>query len=350
MLVVAPLLVLILGPTLADAAPKADLVVVWAPNMKTAPVEAAAKKAGAAFINSSPPPEASARTGDVVVQGIAAFDALELDRAWSLLEQARSEAVRTGGAGLTRARLSDLFLYRGLVKLQQNDSSSAWEELVASATIDPARELDPGRFAPKVKAEFDRARETVSAKKKATLKIDAAAGCNVYVDGVPAPASVELPLGSHWINGSCPDSRPDGYRLELTGDITFPFHPPPYPLPNDSDVLAQARVAGHGLNSFVSIEVRSGVATARLVGIDGRERDRKTVNVDHGDLTPVGEALTALLVPPPKTHWYKSKWAYAGAAAVAAAIIAVPVTLALTSDSGPTSASSSPDWHGMPPW
>jgi hypothetical protein len=350
MLVVAPLATLGFGSAAADAAPKADLVVVWAPGMKTAPVEAAAKKAGAAFVNTSPPAEASAKTAEVVVQGIAAFDAFDLDKAAQLLEQARSEAVRTGGAGLSRAQLSDLFLYRGLIKLQQNDTSSAWEELVASATVDPSRELDPGRFAPKVKAEFDRARETVNAKKRVTLKIDSTAGCAVYVDGVPAPGAVELPLGSHWVNGSCPDSRPDGYRLELTGDITFPFHPPPYPLPNDSDVLAQARVAGHGLGSFISIEVRSGVATARLVGIDGRERDRKTVNVNNGDLTPVGEALTALLLPPPPKHWYKSKWTYASAGALAAAIIAIPVTLILTSDTTPTNASSAPDWHGMPPW
>ena len=350
LLVVAPLAVVVLGTMPADAAPKADLVVVWAPGMKTAPIEAAAKKAGAAFINSSPPPEASAKTGEVVVQGIAAFDALDLDKAWQLLEQARSEAVRTGAAGLSRARLSDLFLYRGLIKLQQSDDSSAWEELVASATVDPSRELDPGRFAPKVRTEFDRARETIASKNKVTLKIDAAPGCSVYVDGVPAPGSVQLPLGTHWVNGTCPDSRPDGYRLEVTGDITFPFHPPPYPLPNDADVLAQARVAGHGLGSFISIEVRSGVATARLVGIDGRERDRKTVNVNNGDLTPVGDALGALLLPPPATHWYKSRWAYAGAGAIIAGLIAIPITLALTSDTGPTSASSMPDWHGMPPW
>jgi len=349
-LVVAPLALLALQAMPADAAPKADLVVVWAPGMKTAPIEAAAKKAGAAFVNTSPPPEASAKTGEVVAEGIGAFDALDLDRAWQLFEQARSEAVRTGGAGLTRARLSDLFLYRGLIKIQQGDTSSAWEELVASATIDPSRTIDPAKFAPKVVAELDRARETVNAKAKVKLTIEAAEGCNVYVDGVPSPGSIDLPVGSHWINGSCPDSRPDGYRLELTGQLTFPFHPPPYPLPNDADVLAQARVAGHGLSSFISIEVRSGVATARLVGIDGRERDRKTVNVDRGDLTPVGDALLALLTPPPPKHWYKSKWTYAGAGAIAAALIAIPVTLVLTSDNTPTHASSMPDWHGMPPW
>ena len=350
-LVVAPLALLLMSPQrAAEAAPKADLVVVWAPGMKTAPVEAAAKKAGAAFVNSSPPPEASARTANLVVEGIAAFDALELDKAWGLLEQARSEAIRTGGAGLSRARLSDLFLYRGLIKLQQGDDSSAWEELVAAATVDPSRTIDPAKFAPKVVAELDRARESVNAKPKVNLKIDAAAGCSVYVDGVPSPGTIQLPVGSHWVNGSCPGSRPDGYRLELTGDITFPFHPPPYPLPNDTDVLAQARVAGHGLNSFISIEVRSGVATARLVGIDGRERDRKTVKVENGDLAPVGDALLALLVPPPPKHWYKSKWTYAGAGALAAALIAIPVTLVLTGDTGPTSASSSPEWHGMPPW
>lgn len=331
----------------AVAAPKADLVVVWAPGMRVAPVESATKKAGAAFINKSPSPEAAAQTAQLVAKGIAAFDALELDNAWQLLEQARSEAVRLGGSGLTRAQLSDLFLYRGLIKVQQGDTTSAWDELVASSTVEPTRELDPGRFSPKVRAEFDRARETVNAKPRATLTVKAPDGCSVIVDGVPAPGPVSLPVGSHWINASCTARRPYGYKVELTSDVTVPIEPSPYLPPTDSEVLVQARTAGS--RAFVSVEVRAGVATVRLVGLDGRERDRKTVNVT-GDLGPVADALTELLTPSPERHWYQSKWTWIGVGAFAAALIAIPVTAVLSNDSGPTNASARPDFNGMAPW
>lgn len=331
----------------AMAAPKADLVVVWAPGMRVAPVETAAKQAGAAFINQSPSPEAEAQTAQLVAKGIAAFDALELDQAWQVLEQARSETVRLGGAGLSRAQLSDLFLYRGLIKVQQGDTTSAWDELMAASTIEPTRELDPGRFSPKVRAEFDRARATVTAKPRANLTVKAPEGCAVNVDGVPAPGPVTLPVGSHWINASCTDRRPYGYKVELTSDVTVPIEPAPYLPPSDSELLVQARTAGS--RAFVSVEVRAGVATARLVGLDGREQDRKTVTVT-GDLGPVADALTELLTPAPARHWYQSKWTWVGIGAVAAALIAIPVTAALSNDSGPTNATARPDFNGMTPW
>jgi hypothetical protein len=330
-----------------EAAPTGDLVVVWAPGMRTAPVEAAAKRAGAAFVNKSPSAEAAAQTAQLVGRGIAAFDGLELDQAWQILDQARSEAVRTGAAGLTRAQLSDLFLYRGLIRVQQGDTSSAWEELVAANTIDPTRELDPGRFAPKVRAEFDRAREAVNAKARAKLTVKAPDGCNVTVDGVPAPGPVTLPIGGHWINASCTDRRPWGSKIELTTDVTVPIEPTAYLPPSDSELLVQARTAGS--RAFVSVEVRAGVATARLVGLDGRERDRKTVSVSN-DLGPVADALTELLTPPPSHKWYQSRVVWVSAGAIAAALIAIPVTAYLSTSSGPTNATTRPDWNGMPPW
>lgn len=44
----------------AAAAPTADLVVVFAPGMRTTPLEAAAKRAGAAMIDTSPKPAGAA--------------------------------------------------------------------------------------------------------------------------------------------------------------------------------------------------------------------------------------------------------------------------------------------------
>lgn len=334
----------------AEAAPKADLVVVWAPGMRTAPIDAAAKRAGAAFIDTSPKPAGTAQTAALVQAGVQAFDELKFDDAWQALERARSEVDRTGADGLTQAQLSDLFLYRALVRAQQGDSTEGWEELVAANTIDPTRELDPGRFPPKVRADFERARDTVKTKARAKLTVQAPEGCATTVDGRPAPGPVELVVGPHWVNTRCPDRQPEGFRIELTGDVRLPLEPRPYLPPNDTELLVQARTAG--ARAFVVVEVRAGVATARLVGLDGRERDRKTVTVT-GDLAPVADGVQALLAPPPDKRWYDSRVVWAvGGAAIAAAIL-IPVTAFLANDSSagnPTARPMFPTEDSLPPW
>jgi hypothetical protein len=82
-------------------------------------------------------------------------------------------------------------------------------------------------------------------------------------------------------------------------------------------------------------EVRADVATARLIGIDGRERDRRTVGVTTG-LAPLGAAVRELLRPPSPTPWYQTKWAYAGGAAAIAAAIAIPLTFIFARNTTPT--------------
>jgi hypothetical protein len=346
---VALTLVAIAG-AVATAAPTADLVVVWAPGMRTAPLEAAAKRAGAALIDASPKPAGTAQTGQLVQAGVQAFDELKFDEAWKALERARSEVDRTGADGLTQAQLSDLFLYRALVRAQQGDSTAGWEELVAANTIDPTRELDPGRFPPKVRADFERARDTVKTKPRAKLTVQAPEGCATTVDGRPAPGPVELVIGPHWVSTRCADRQPEGFRIELTGDVRLPIEPRPYLPPNDTELLVQARTAG--ARAFVVVEVRAGVATARLVGLDGRERDRKTITV-NGDLAPVADGVQALLAPPPDRRWYDSKVVWAlGGAAIAAAIL-IPVTAYFAGDSAagnPTARVSFPTEDKLPPW
>ncbi len=334
----------------AAAAPTADLVVVWAPGMRTAPLEAAAKRAGAALIDTSPKPAGTAQTALLVQQGVQAFDELKFDVAWQALERARSEVDRNGADGLTQAQLSDLFLYRGLVRAQQGDSTNGWDELVAANTIDPTRELDPGRFPPKIRADFERARETVKTKARAKLTVQAPDGCTTSVDGRPAPGPVELVVGPHWVNTRCADRQPEGFRIELTADVRLPLEPRPYLPPNDTELLVQARTAG--ARAFVVVEVRAGVATARLVGLDGRERNRKTITVTN-DLAPVADGLSGLLAPPPDKRWYDSKVVWAlGGAALAAAIL-IPVTAYFANDAGAGNPTARPAWpteDTMPPW
>jgi hypothetical protein len=323
------LLVLALAAPAGAAPPSADLVVVWAPGLRIAPIEAAARRAGAALIDKTPRPAGTAQTAQLVQRGVQAFEELRFDEAWQALEQARSEVDRTGADGLTQAQLSDLFLYRGLVKAQQGDTTNGWEELVAANTIDPTRELDPGRFPPRVRADFERARETVGARPRAKLTVVAPEGCATAIDGRPAPGPVDLVVGPHWVHTRCPDRQPEGFRVEVTGDVRLPVEPRPYLPPNDTELLVQARTAG--ARAFVVAEVRANVATARLVGLDGRERDRRTVAIS-GDLGPLADGVADLLAPPPERRWYQSRWAWAAGGAALAAAVLVPLTAFLAGD------------------
>jgi hypothetical protein len=54
-----------------------------------------------------------------------------------------------------------------------------------------------------------------------------------------------------------------------------------------------------------------------------------------GGLAPLAEAVGQLLAPA-SPHWYESRWAWAGAAALVAAAIAIPFTAAFNRNGGPS--------------
>ena len=322
------LLLVLALPAPAEAAPSADLVVVWAPGASVTPVSQAARGAGAAVMDRSPPRAGAANTLQVVQTGIDAFARGDLEQAWNVLEQARSDVDRDGAAGLTRAQLSDLFLYRGLIKTQQGDTNAAWEELLVANTIDPTRDLDPNRFPPNVRAEFERARDSVKKKERVEINVTSLDNCRVRVDGAPTMGPIQAAVGRHWYQVTCPDRQPEGQRFELTTPFKAKIEPAPFVPPSDTELLEEARRSG--ARAFIVAEVHTNVATARLVGLDGRERDRRTVSI-YGDLGPLADAVAALLAPPP-SHWYQSRWAWVAGGGLLAAAIAVPLTALLSRD------------------
>jgi hypothetical protein len=336
--------VAVLGMALAsrgEAAPAADVVVVWAPGARVAPIDEVARQAGAAVIDRSPSANAIPATASILKRAIDAYDGLRYDDAWATLQEARALADRTGAAGLTQTQLADLFLYRGLVKIQQGEPNTYWDELVTSVTIDPVRVLDPARFPPRVATELARVRQALTDRKRATLAVDAPAGCTVLIDGAAASAvgSAQPLVGSHWVHVTCADRAPWGTRAELTGDQLVVARNTVLAPPTDDEVLIQARTVG--ANAFVAVEVRSGVGTARLVGVDGRERDRRSVAIT-GDLVPLARAVRELLAPRNQPRWYESRWAWAAGAAAVAAAILIPVTAAITQSSSPSTWTAKP--------
>jgi hypothetical protein len=315
------------------AAPAADVVVVWAPGGNVAPLATVARSHGAALIDRSPSPPAPPDTAVTLQRGIDAYDGVRYDQAHAILDQARDECDRTGAAGLTNEQLQDLFLYRGLVQTQLGDDTQAWDELVAAIVVDPTRVPDPARFPPKVVDTLARARkQTLEQHAAAELDVSTPAGCNTFVDGAATASREKLVTGAHWIRVTCADRPPWGERIELTTlGASIAADPPRFAPPAEADLLVQARVAG--ARAIVIAEVHGTIATARVVALDGRELDRRTIEIDtRGDLTPLARAIDAMLTPATEQrHWYASKWAWAGGAALLAAAILVPITAAIAS-------------------
>jgi hypothetical protein len=324
------------APIAARAAPAADVVLVWAPGAKTDGLAAVARKAGAAVVDRSPAAQAPPDTAAVVARAIAAYDALRLDDAWAALDEAVTQIDRTGAAGLTRARLGDLFLYRALVRAQQGNADGAWDDLVRAATVDPTRVLDPARFPPRVTADLQRARDSLAGHAPVGLAVAAPPDCTVFVDGDAAPAELRVVAGTHWIRAACSAHAPWGTRIDVAVDTKITAAGAALAPPSDDDALIQARTIG--ARAFVRVDVRGDVALVRLVGADGRERDRRTVSLAHGAdaLAPVAAVVGDLLVPglavAHRSHWYQSKWLWAAGAAVIVAAVAIPVTAALAAD------------------
>jgi len=328
----------------ALAAPGADLVVVWAPGTTIQPIEVVGHARGAAVIDRSPAPPATVETEQFLSRGIAAYTVIRLDEATSLLDQAKGLADKTGGAGLTRAQLSDLFLYRGLVRAAQGNESAAWEELVEALVIYPARTLDPSQYAPKISALLARVQEDVATKHPtAKLVLDAPQGCTTLVDGEPVAGAVLRPTGPHFVRVVCPDHEPWASQVDLTSlDMHLVGSPKPYEAPSETEVLIQARAAN--ARAVIVVEVRGALAMVRLVGIDGRERDRRSASVAHGDLAAVATIVDGMLAPPTiaREPWYRSRWAWVTGAVVVTAAIAIPLTAAIAGNTGATDATVRP--------
>ena len=328
-------MILVAVATRAVAAPAADVVMVWAPGTNLRAVADVAHARGAAMIDLSPPPPAAVETARFLQRGIEAYQAIRFADAQKALDQARDLADQTGAANLTNAQLYDLFLYRGLVKLAQDDQT-ARDELVTATIINPTRTPDPQLYPPKVAEMLATVRNEVQ-KDPAKLELQTPAGCTIVVDGDAVAGPILRLPGPHWVRVTCASYEPWATRFDLTANgATIPVTPKPYARPDDSQLLVQARVAG--AHALVAVEVGEGLAVVRSIGIDGREHDRKSVAV-HGDLAPAAPLVDAMLAPPVvvETHWYHSRWAWAGAAAIVAAAIAIPITAAVAGAGGESS-------------
>ncbi|MFT3696518.1 MAG: hypothetical protein QM831_25480 [Kofleriaceae bacterium] len=345
MRVVSALLVM---TSVALASPGADLVVTWTPGVSPQPIVAVGRTRGVAVIDRSPASAATPETARWIAEGKAAYDAIKLPEAQAALDEAKKQAETSGAAGLSRAQLSDLFLYRGLVAVAQGNETAAWDELVEALLIYPSRTLDPSQYAPKVSALLERVQKDVADKHpNSRLAVQAPAGCTTMIDGEPVAGAVLRPTGPHFVRVTCPDSEPWTTRIDLPPtDTPIPVTPRRYTAPSDTDVLVQARAVS--AKAVITVELHDQIATIRLIAADGRERDRRTATIARGDLSPVARIVDDMLAPVTVARpWYQSKWTWIAGAVIVTAAIVIPITAAIASDTGATNATARPTGPGF---
>jgi hypothetical protein len=177
-----------------------------------------------------PPPRASA----ALATAAAFMGELRWPDALRELETAAHDAVVTGAAGLSPAELSDIYLFRAIVrqKLQPAETARIWEDYVRAATYTPERVLDPGRVSPTAVETWSRAVAAVQARASATLIVRAPADATIAIDGrtpVRSPALVPgLRPGEHLVRVEEPGRWPWAVQVPISSasvEMDVPVRP-----------------------------------------------------------------------------------------------------------------------------
>ena len=348
------------GPALADTAP---LFVFHAPpeaiaqaQAARAALEASAARRGSVLVDLSEPAEPAARAPAHLRRAIEAYHDLRHADALAEASAGLDEAAATGALGLSPTELSDLLLYRALALTEQGDAARAWDDFVRAAALDPARKLDPVRFAPRAVEAFARASGAVAEAPTASLTVALAPDCAVWLDGRAAQPGARLTTtrGEHYLRARCPGHAPHGERLLIAGPEhrVEPALRPRRP-PTARRVREVARARGFSAALWAEAVPEAGgrallvlrlVDDTRAAGASSARRSPRRIALRIGAgaagaveaavarlLEPVVEVTGPVAVrPAPRARWYRQPWFWGLVGAAAASAVLVP--LAIDSD------------------
>jgi hypothetical protein len=124
---------------------------------------------------------------------------LAFEQALRPLEDAAAVVAATGGAGLSTAELSDLYLFRGMTvaradwkPARSTDAATqarAYADYLRAVTLTPARALNPRETPPQVMEDWQRALDEVRARPRGVLTVRAPADATIALDGAGAGAA-----------------------------------------------------------------------------------------------------------------------------------------------------------------
>jgi hypothetical protein len=206
------------------------------------------------------PGPAAPRAPELLKSGTAALLKIRFAEAEPALDAAVAEVTSSGGAGLGRPALADLFVAHAMAAqkatwkelggpLAAIEPAKAREAYLRAAVLAPDRELEPSRFPPVAIASLRLAVAEVAKRPRGTVVVKATPSAEISIDGGPtllSPASAPtLPYGEHFVRVEDVGHQPWGATVILTEPVLTIDAPATAPLtPDDSQAAARARRQG----------------------------------------------------------------------------------------------------------
>ena len=242
-------------------------------------------------IEPPPPPQ----TASAVKAGVQLVQKLSFDEARKQLDAAAEQAAKTGGAGMTTADLSDLYLGRAMAiaradwkpdrSVDEATRVRAYEDYVRAATVTPNRALHPNDYPPQALEDWAKAVAEVKQRPQGILTISGSSVALISFDG-QAPLSArggvtfKAPYGEHFVAVEEAGRMPWGSSVLVnapTSDVPIPGRAA---LSLD-DAVAAAHARRMGGKFALVAELRLGDGPAelqlRLVDITGIRHDATVV-------------------------------------------------------------------------
>jgi hypothetical protein len=160
----------------------------------------AARSIGARFVDARRADAAPASLVPALETAKAAYAVFAFRDTIVALDALQRAADAAGGGDLDGRQLSEIFLYRGLAKLELISAEAAWDDFVNAARLEPTRALDPARFPPRAVATYKRAAVEAAQLPRAALVLDVPVDAVVRVDGERSPPVAAVTLGQHFVS------------------------------------------------------------------------------------------------------------------------------------------------------
>ena len=345
-------MVLVACGAAASAAPSGTVAVWWQPpgdpplaeRTRVAFAEAGRAR-GDAFVDAREPVRPPPSLVPTLEAALGEYAAFRFADALLRLDELARLADARGGGDLDQQQLTQIYLYRGLARLEVGPTEAAWDDLVRAARLDPTRVIDPARFPPRVVTAFRRAAAEVAQLPRTEVEVGAPPGATLRVDGRVVDGSIAVTAGPHFVSVAAAGYEPWAAVVVVSGAHERLQPPLRAVEPPDGDRLIALTRERAPRRILLGALVRGGDGW-RFVARELSLADGKTVSdaVTLG-ATPVALAVDGLLQrvspllvaasPPPPRPLYRRWWVWAAAGGVAAALaVVIPVSLVYGSPPG----------------
>ncbi|HVZ74348.1 MAG TPA: hypothetical protein VHJ20_18335 [Polyangia bacterium] len=241
---------------------------------------------------------------------------LSFSEALGDLDTDLAEISDLGGAGLTTAELSDVYLFHAMATARADWNAvvppemaafnparaRAFPDYVRAAMLTPDRTLDAHTFPPQVVADFARGLDVARALPRVTLVIHGDADAMISVDGAP-PLPVnggltikDLPEGDHFVSVTELGRAPWGSTLTIANG-TYELTIPDRAAVGLSDAVAAAHARRMGARFALVGERKPGAGSrleVRLVDLSGTRRDGVIISATEDEHGAVDAAVMRL--------------------------------------------------------